>query len=172
MTPPTVEIREATPDDAAALLDYVELVSGESDFLSFGPGEFGLTEDQEYAFLDACRQAANKIYVIAVAKGQIIGGAMCIGADRSRLAHVGMLGISVRQQWSGRGVGSGLLKAIIDWAAEGQQLTHIHLRVREDNERAIRLYERFGFEHEGRLRGSFRVGQKSYDELQMALILE
>jgi len=40
-------IREAAAEDARALLTYVEAVSGESDFLSFGPGEFELTEAEE-----------------------------------------------------------------------------------------------------------------------------
>lgn len=97
---------------------------------------------------------------------------MCIGSDRSRLSHVGQLGISVRQGWSSRGVSSALLTAVLNWARRSKQLTHIHLRVRADNERAILLYERFGFEHEGRLRGSFRVDGHSFDELQMALLLD
>ena len=32
------------PADAAAMLEYLEAVSGESDFLTFGPGEFELTD--------------------------------------------------------------------------------------------------------------------------------
>jgi len=46
-------IREATREDAAALLPHVEAVSGESPFLTFGPGEFELTVDQEADFLIA-----------------------------------------------------------------------------------------------------------------------
>ena len=38
-------IREADGSDAATLLDYLEVVSGQSDFLSFGPGEFNRTEE-------------------------------------------------------------------------------------------------------------------------------
>ena len=39
-------IREAAPDDARAVLDYVEDVSRESDYLSFGPGELGLLDSR------------------------------------------------------------------------------------------------------------------------------
>ncbi|HIF93816.1 MAG TPA: hypothetical protein EYQ60_11940 [Myxococcales bacterium] len=49
-------IREATREDAAALLPHVEAVSGESPFLTFGPGEFELTVDQEADFLAQTRQ--------------------------------------------------------------------------------------------------------------------
>ncbi|MFC1975011.1 hypothetical protein ACFLXQ_01275 [Chloroflexota bacterium] len=44
-------IREAVVNDARAVLDYVQSVSGESDFLSFGPNEFELTEPEEEAFI-------------------------------------------------------------------------------------------------------------------------
>jgi hypothetical protein len=37
-------IREAAVADARALLDYIKAISAESDFLTFGPGEFGLAE--------------------------------------------------------------------------------------------------------------------------------
>jgi hypothetical protein len=36
-------IREVAVNDARAVLDYVQGISGESDFLSSGPGEFELT---------------------------------------------------------------------------------------------------------------------------------
>jgi hypothetical protein len=37
-------IREATGKDVQAVLDYLEGISGESEFLTFGPGEFELTK--------------------------------------------------------------------------------------------------------------------------------
>ena len=40
-------ISEAAVEDAGAVLDYVEGISGESDFLTFGPGEFELTAAEE-----------------------------------------------------------------------------------------------------------------------------
>jgi hypothetical protein len=47
-------IREVAVEDARALLDYVKRISGESDFLSFGPGESELTEPEvkDYIFKD------------------------------------------------------------------------------------------------------------------------
>ncbi len=55
----TVEIRAAVPADAAAMLEYLEAVSGESDFLTFGPGEFELTEAQEAEHLATRPQGAR-----------------------------------------------------------------------------------------------------------------
>ena len=50
-------------------------------------------------------------------------------------------------------------------------LTRIELRVRQDNARAISLYETLGFQLEGTLRSAFKVGEVEYDDLIMSLLL-
>ena len=35
-----VKIRKAVKSDAASLIEYLNIIGGESDFLTFGPGEF------------------------------------------------------------------------------------------------------------------------------------
>jgi len=54
-------IREAAIEDARAILDYVEDISGESDFLTFGPGEFKLNEAEEEDVLRKYRDSANQL---------------------------------------------------------------------------------------------------------------
>jgi L-phenylalanine/L-methionine N-acetyltransferase len=79
--------------------------------------------------------------------------------NRPRRRHVGQIGISVHDEWQGRGVGAALMRACIDLADNWLNLTRLELEVYADNEPAIRLYERFGFEHEGTLRQyAFRDG--------------
>ncbi len=72
--------------------------------------------------------------------------------NRPRRRHAGAIGISVHDEWQGKGVGSALLRAGLDLADNWLNLTRLELEVFTDNESAIRLYERFGFEHEGTLR--------------------
>jgi L-phenylalanine/L-methionine N-acetyltransferase len=80
--------------------------------------------------------------------------------DRPRRKHVGVIGISVHGDWQGKGVGGELMRAIVDLADNWLNLTRLELEVYADNEPAIRLYERFGFEVEGTLRRhAFRDGE-------------
>ena len=58
-------IRVGVPDDAAAMLEYLECVSGESDFLTFGPGEFEMTAAQEAAHLATVREAPDHLHIVA-----------------------------------------------------------------------------------------------------------
>ena len=85
--------------------------------------------------------------------------------NTSRGSEVGM---SVRDDWQGRGVGTELLKAAIDLAERWLNLTRLELFVFTDNKPAIRLYERFGFAVEGTLRQyAYRDG-RFVDALAMA----
>ena len=87
---------------------------------------------------------------------------------KPRRRHVGRIGISVSEPWQGKGVGTALMQAAIDLADNWLNLTRLELEVYSDNEPAIRLYERFGFEREGLMRQhAFRNGQY-VDSLMMA----
>ena len=164
-------IREAEAEDAGALLTYIEDVSGESDYLTFGPGEFELTEREEAEFLRACRASDNEVYLLALAGDEIVGTLNFSAGHRSRVKHSGELGMSVRKAYWGQGVGSSLLDTLLDWAQQTRVIKKINLRVRADNQRAILLYERKGFVREGTLRKEVFLDGVYYDLEWMGLFL-
>jgi putative acetyltransferase len=80
--------------------------------------------------------------------------------ERPRRKHVGVIAVCVDGDWQGKGVGAALMRAIVDLADNWLNLTRLELEVYADNEAAIHLYERFGFEVEGILRRhAFRDGE-------------
>jgi putative acetyltransferase len=85
-----------------------------------------------------------------------------------RRAHAAELGMGVADDMTGRGIGTALLQALIEAADKWLDIGRLELTVFEDNDRAIRLYERHGFEREGTLRAyAFRDG-KYVDGVAMA----
>lgn len=79
---------------------------------------------------------------------------------RPRRRHVGQLGMMVRDDWQGKGVGSALMEVAIDLADKWLNLSRLELEVYTDNEPAIRLYQKFGFKIEGTaVQHAFRDGQ-------------
>ncbi len=78
--------------------------------------------------------------------------------------------MSVKQPWRGRGVGRALMTEALAWAPT-VGIKRIELYVYVRNAPAIRLYERFGFETEGRRRGFIREGDEYLDDLVMARLL-
>jgi ribosomal protein S18 acetylase RimI-like enzyme len=104
---------------------------------------------------------------VAVEDGQVVGWCDVVPKTRAALRHSGILGMGVAATHRSRGIGSALLQATIEGAA-ARGIRRIELLVRADNEHAIALYRRFGFELEGRLRNYLIVDGASHDALAMA----
>jgi putative acetyltransferase len=98
--------------------------------------------------------------LVAVAGDEIVGHAGLHGTDNPRRAHAWHLGMSVRDDWHNRRVGTRLMEALVDLADNWLNVLRIELTVYVDNAHALRLYRNFGFEIEGTLRAySLREGR-------------
>lgn len=98
--------------------------------------------------------------LVAEADGTVVGncGLHSVGSSPRR-KHAGTIGMSVRDDWQGRGVGSALMTAALDIADNWLNYSRLELTVYTDNARALALYEKFGFVIEGTLRRyAFRNG--------------
>jgi RimJ/RimL family protein N-acetyltransferase len=162
-------IREADPDDAAALLRHVHALSGETEFITFGPGEFSMTEAQERDFLAHCQRESNQLFLLALLDGAIAGTLHFGGGNRPRTRHTGAFGVSVRRAQRGLGVGSALLDCLIAWARAHEYVAKLNLRVRVDNAVAIALYEKKGFVHEGTISREMQLDGVFHDAHCMGL---
>jgi putative acetyltransferase len=99
--------------------------------------------------------------LVACADGEVVGSlSLHTSPTRWRMRHVGSIGMAVRDDWQGKGVGTALMEATLDLADNWLNLTRIELRVYVDNAAGIALYEKFGFEVEGTHRRlAFRDGE-------------
>jgi RimJ/RimL family protein N-acetyltransferase len=164
-------IREARVEDARAVLEYVEAASGETDFLTFGRGEFELSEAEEEDYLRGCRESDNRLYLLGLIDDRIVSILTFSAGRRSRVRHSGEFGMSVRQQYWRLGIGSLMIDRLIDWARATGVVKKINLRVRTDNLRAIALYEGKGFVIEGTLRREILLDGEYFDHHWMGLEL-
>jgi L-phenylalanine/L-methionine N-acetyltransferase len=147
-------IRRAVPDDAAG---YCALMGDEVVF----PGTLQLPYPTETHWRERISGKATEgdIQLVAVKGSEIVGSAGVIGHTQMRRRHACVLGISVIGHAQGKGVGSALMKALIDYADNWTTFLRIELTVYSDNLNAIALYKKFGFEQEGVLRNySLRNG--------------
>jgi putative acetyltransferase len=88
-----------------------------------------------------------------------------------RMRHTASIGMAVRDDWQGKGVGTSLMRAVLDLADNWLNLTRIALHVYVDNAPAIALYRKFGFEIEGtHRRFAFRNGEY-VDSYSMARVV-
>ncbi|MGY5805268.1 GNAT family N-acetyltransferase [Rhizobium sp. LEGMi12c] len=156
-----VEIRASRPSDAEGIAAIANL-----------PGLRAGTLRLPFQSVEETRQwleksSPNSTGLVAVLDGQIVGNA---GMNRliGRRIHSANIGMGVHDDFTGCGIGSALLGALVDTADNWLAIKRLELTVYVDNARAIALYEKFGFETEGRLRAfGFRNG-KYVDAFTMA----
>lgn len=140
-------IHRATSDDASAILEYLKIVGGETDNLTFGEEGVPFTPKAEADYLAQIENSSDDIMLLAKENGKIVAVA---GLNRlpRRMSHRGDFSVSVLKEYWNKGIGSLLLGEIIKFAKNnGFQI--IDLQVRSDNLGAIHLYEKYGFEKIG-----------------------
>ena len=164
MTVEIVPIAEEHIEGFRALLDEV---AREKRFLAF----------LEAPPIESIRQFVGRairgefIQHVALDAGRVVGWCDIILRERETMRHGGALGIGIAPAYRDRGLGRRLIDAVIN-SARDRGVSRVSLHVRADNTRAIRLYERLGFRHEGRLRRDLRIDGVDYDSLAMAMLLD
>ena len=152
------QIRPAREDDRVPLAVLIAAVAEERDGIATEPP------------VDIEARAASWTIdgtLVAVADGEIVGS-LHIQPSRHGFGEFGM---AVAREWRGRGVGSALLAAAIEWARE-HGLHKLSLGVFAHNAAAIALYRKFGFVEEGRhVKQYRRSSDELWDSVDMGLLL-
>ena len=90
----------------------------------------------------------NHAQYVAVIEEQIVGWADLIPHVRETVRHVARLGMGVLPEFRGHGIGNQLLERAMNHAWE-QGLKRLELEVFADNEIALNLYRKHGYQVEG-----------------------
>lgn len=164
-------LSKADKSDAEKILTYLNLVGGESDNLLFGKNGFHLNTDQEEKFIENINTSKTSALFV----GKIDGEIVCVGSiqtpNRERISHQSEIALSVKKACWNTGVGTALMKTLIDFAKETKTIEIIHLGVKSDNVNAIRLYKKMGFEEIGLFKKFFKINGTYGDEVLMNLYL-
>ncbi|MFO7653609.1 MAG: GNAT family protein [Candidatus Krumholzibacteriia bacterium] len=160
-----IRIRTARMNDVPALLHYAHAMFSERLPTLFDVDPLPDLRAEE-AFVRPYVERPGWVLFLALEGRRVVGLLSFKRHDHPQLCHGGELGISLLDGWRGRGVGTRLLQAVEEWAPR-HQLRRLELQVFENNTGAIRLYERLGYEHEGRRRGAVKVQGRYLDILLM-----
>ena len=114
------------------------------------------------------KSSNGDVQLVALAKGQLVAMAGLHANPHIRRRHAMHLGMAVTVPAQGKGVGSALMAALIDYADRWVAVMRIELTVFTDNERAIALYRKFGFVQEGVFRAYGLRDGRFQDVLAMA----
>ena len=150
-----VIVRHAEPDDYEAMH---RIMSGPRA----AAGTLQLPLQSAEAWRKRLAEPPEGLFMlVACAEGEVVGNlGLETSPNRPRMRHAGSIGMAVRDDWQGKGVGTALMEAALDLADNWLNLMRIELRVYVDNSAAVALYKKFGFEIEGTHRRlAFRNGE-------------
>lgn len=160
---PAITIRRAEPSDYEGYASVFEGATAQSETMQV---PFPSREGWKKKLSDAPPGAHQ---LVALIGGRIVGNAGLMPAHASpRRAHAAHFGLSVHDDFQGRGVGRALTQALVELADRWTPYTRIELTAFFDNTRAIALYKSFGFVEEGVFKGYVLRNGVYVDAITMA----
>jgi len=115
-------------------------------------------------------ERGEKVYIVVEVDGRVVGnseiGRRLGGYDK----HVGSIGIAIKKGFRDVGIGTEMMNALIK-RGRVMGLKVLTLTAFANNERAIHVYGKLGFEKTGRIPKKFFKRGKYIDEVIMTLFL-
>ena len=139
----SIVIERASPENAAQLLEFMKLIGGETDNLTFGAEGVPFSTEEEAAYIVSMENSCDNVMLLAKDGEKIVGNASLNRLPR-RMSHRGDFSVAVAKEYWNRGIGGRLLEEILAFAKENE-FSVIDLQVRSDNLSAVHLYEKLGF---------------------------
>jgi RimJ/RimL family protein N-acetyltransferase len=155
-------VRSARSDDAAQIVDLKAAIMAEDVYTLTSPGEFTPSAERERQTIGECIEQSGYLYLAAEVAGRVVGQLEFENGRWRKTAHAGMLSVYVDRDWRERGVGTILLRSLLDWAATHPLIEKVTLAVFSSNSRAIATYKKCGFEEEGRCARDMKLDSGEY----------
>ena len=139
-------IRSPREEDTPAILDYLVVTAGETDFLTRYPEECReYTPEFEKAFIDRVNASGNEIMLLCLVEGKMAGNSRITWKTDIKTRHRAGIGIALLREYWNLGIGTKLFQEMIRIAEENEYILQLELDFIEGNARARALYEKMGF---------------------------
>lgn len=157
-----VILRSAELSDAADLIDYLKITTGETPYLIREPEEVTITVEQEKSFIESKINAEKELMLVATINGKHIGNCSLMSiAPYKRYAHRCEIAIALYQEYCGCGIGKAMMQTVLEVAKElGYE--QAELEVVSDNTGAIEMYKKLGFEKYGEFPNNMKYSDGTY----------
>jgi RimJ/RimL family protein N-acetyltransferase len=163
----TVLVRPARAADARGWIELLTEVSKEDRFILLESVTTSRWEMARVFRFTAWSYDSAAIVAVTGSRDRVVGQ-LTANRNRNIYSHIAELGLSVAAEYRGKGVGAELIEAVKDWA-RAFGVEKLCLNVVPHNTRAIRFYEKAGFELEGRRARHAKLSYGYEDLLEMSL---
>jgi RimJ/RimL family protein N-acetyltransferase len=165
-----MQVRIAEPDDAAAIIAFLNVLYAETEYMLFEAGEFKMTAEQQREHIVTRNREGTGVIFLCERDSKIVGILFASRSNFKRIHHILYLVLGVLSQWHRQGIGYRLMTEVTNWA-QSNAVGRMELNVDVRNTGAIELYKKTGFQIEGLRRKARRYDDRFVDEHTMGRLL-
>jgi L-amino acid N-acyltransferase YncA len=165
-----VTIRPARTDDSCAIIDTVRSNAMERSYVLME--HYGKDVDSEREYIGGLDCAKN-LLIVAATGDEVIGCLAALQADAGRrpeTAHILQVGLHLREQFRGLGIGTHLLDYAVTWAGE-KGFKKLEANIFTTNKHSLGMFMKAGFVEEGVRKNRIQVGRDFIIEVLMGKLL-
>lgn len=163
-------IRTIEASDAKAFINLQEEIFHETEFMYNVPNELELTVQQLRKDLINWKKLKSRTILVCILDGAFAGYAVIHGYKYSKAKHVASVHLAVKEAYHRQGIGKTLMEEVENWSKE-REITKLELSVMAHNNNALQLFEKIGFQHEGKRLQSILLNNALIDECVMGKII-
>ena len=160
-----ITLRPAEPDDAESIIKALKSFAPERSYVLME--QFGKDVDAEREYISKLSRSNNLLLVGVAGDNNIIGILEAIqsdGGQRPETAHVLNIGLHLKEEFRGFGIGSRMLQYTEEWARE-HEFREMETSVFTTNKRSLNLFRKAGFLNECTKMKRIRIGNEFVDEV-------
>lgn len=141
-----VIIRKPKMEDAEAIIHVMTIADTETLFLARNPGEFCTPVEREKQIIENVNADNDVEWFVAEYENEVIGQCS-VGLVRrnARYRHRAEVAFVILKDYCNLGIGGKMMEECIKWCKK-KGVTQMELDVVKNNEKALKMYQGFGFE--------------------------
>jgi len=165
-------LRNACAKDAEQMIHYLKVSAAETEFILRYPDEVTYTIEEEEKILEDNKSSPYNFMAVAEVDGVIAGNcAINVCGGKRKIRHRCSFGIALMKEYWGLGIGAALIELALEYAKKIGYY-QVELDVSAKNERAIKLYEKYGFKKCGTRPNALKLDSGGFaDEYFMVKVL-
>ncbi|TFJ92450.1 GNAT family N-acetyltransferase [Lentibacillus salicampi] len=164
-----MNIRPIETSDAEVFLELNKRID-ESGFMLHEPGERNLTAEQQRQAIERISSEERSVFFVAETDRQLAGFIAAFGGKMRRNRHSAYLALGVHDAFQGQGIATKLMNTVLEWAGR-IGITRLELTVIKANVKAVKLYQKMGFQIEGEKVHSLMIDGEPANEYYMYKLL-
>lgn len=167
-----VTIRKPVVEDAEELISVISTADKETLFLARNPGEFHSTLEEEQNFIAGILNSTSRTWFVAEIDGKVVGQcSVGLVNEYQRYRHRAGVAFVLLIEYSNMGIGGKMMQECLKWCKDNN-VTQVELDVVKNNDRALKMYQDFGFEIVGTMPNALRYPDGNWvDEYNMVKFL-